>query len=216
MIFRFFAWHLAHEDHGFSRDPRCRIFLMGENRWHGLPDWPVPGAVTTRYYLHGGGRANTALGDGALSLEAPRGKQPPDAYTYDPGNPVPYVTDPVKLQLGEATDQQAIERRGDVLCYSTPPLKRDVVVCGRVFAELHVSTDAPGTDFTAKLVDVWPNGRAIQLCDGIQRAEYRDGLEQPKWLRKGRCTRSRSTCGRPASASSRATDQAGGEQQRCA
>ncbi len=98
---------------------------------------------------------------------------------------MPYVTDPVALQLGEACDQQSIERRPDVLVYSTPPLAHDVVLCGRVFAELYIASDAPGTDFTAKLVDVWDNGRAIQVCDGIQRAEYRESLETPAWLEPG-------------------------------
>ena len=185
MIFRFFAWHLAGEEHGLAADPRCRIFLMGENRWHGLSDWPIPGAVTTRFFLHSGGRANSLFGDGRLSLDPPAGGEPGDSYDYDPGNPVPYVTDPVKLQLGEACDQQSIERRPDVLCYTTEPLQEDLVVCGRVFAELYIESDAPGTDFTAKLVDVWENGRAIQICDGLQRAEYRDGLDKPAWLAPG-------------------------------
>jgi uncharacterized protein len=185
-MLRFFAKHLAGEDLGLSCDPRCRIFIMGENRWHGLPDWPVPGARTTRFYLHSAGAANSLFGDGLLSTEAPAGDEPADAYAYDPAHPVPYVTDPVELQLGEACDQSAIERRPDVLVYSTPPLESDVVVCGRVFAELYIASDAPGTDFTAKLVDVWPSGRAIQVCDGIQRAEFRAGLEEPRWLEAGR------------------------------
>ncbi|MBN2083268.1 CocE/NonD family hydrolase [bacterium] len=185
LIFRFFAKHLAGEDHGLDADPRCRLFIMGENRWHGLPDWPIPGATTTKYYLHSGGDANSLFGDGTLSTSPPV-DEPADGYTYDPLNPVPYVTDPVKLQLGEATDQQSIERRPDVLVYTTPPLAEDTVVCGRVFAELYIASDAPGTDFTAKLVDVYQNGMAIQLCDGVQRAEFRESLEQPSWLEAGR------------------------------
>lgn len=184
-MLRFFAKHLAGEDLGLERDPRCRIFIMGENRWHGLPDWPVPGAQTTRFYLRSGGAANSLFGDGALSLEPPAAEEPADSYSYDPANPVPYVTDPVALQLGEACDQSSIERRPDVLVYSTPPLAEDVVVCGRVFAELYIQSDAPGTDFTAKLVDVWPNGRAIQVCDGIQRAEFSNSLAEPQWLDAG-------------------------------
>jgi uncharacterized protein len=184
MLLRFFARHLAGEDHGLERDPRCRIFLMGENRWHGFSDWPIPGAVTTRYHLHSGGRANSLFGDGALS-PVPPGDEQPDSYTYDPNDPVPYITDPVALQLGEACDQQSIERRPDVLVYSTPPLARDIVICGRVFAELYIESDAPGTDFTAKLTDVWDTGRAIQVCDGIQRAEFRESLERAQWLEPG-------------------------------
>jgi len=186
---RFFARHLAGELHEPAEEPRCRIFLMGENRWRRFDDWPIPGARTTRLYLHSGGGANTLFGDGRLLPEPPGGDQPPDRYDHDPRSPVPYVTDPAGLQLGEAWDQQAIERRPDVLVYTTPPLETDLVVCGRVFAELYVSSDAPGTDFTGKLVDVWPDGRAIQLCDGIQRAEYRNSLERAEWLEPGKVYR---------------------------
>jgi hypothetical protein len=187
---KFFAKYLAGEDHGLGGEPRCRIFLMGENRWHGFDDWPPTGAETKRLYLSSGGNANSLFGDGKLTTEAQRQGDVDaadcDLFTYDPANPVPYVTDPVALQLGEATDQQSIERRPDVLVYTTAPLEEDVVICGRVFAELYISTDVPATDFTAKLVDVWPNGRAIQLCDGIQRAEFRNSLESPEWLEPGK------------------------------
>jgi hypothetical protein len=189
IIFRFFAKHLTGEDHCTEPEPRCRLFIMGENRWHGFDDWPIKGAVRTKLYLTSGGNANSLFGDGALSDSPPGADIPPDKYIYDPDNPVPYVTNPVDLQLGEATEQQAIERRPDVLVYTTPPLEKDVAVCGRVFVELHISTDVRGTDFTAKLVDVWENGRAIQVCDGIQRAEFRNTLEKAEWLEKDKVYR---------------------------
>ena len=164
-------------------EPRCKIFIMGENKWHGVSDWPIPGAQTFKFYLHSDGNANSLLGDGGLGIDEP-GDEKPDHYTYDPKDPTPYVTDPISLQLGEAFDQQAIERRMDVLVYSTKPLKEDVIICGRVFVDLYISTDVRGTDFTAKLVDVWPNGKAIQLNDGIQRAEFRNSLAKAEWLEK--------------------------------
>jgi len=184
MMFRFFARHLAGEEHSTKSEPRCRIFIMGENRWHGFDDFPIPNAVTTKYYLHSRGNANSLFGDGLLSNELPSGDEQSDNYIYDPDNPVPYVTDPVALQLGEACDQQSIERRPDVLVYTSKPLENDVVICGRVFAEIYISTNVQGTDFTGKLVDVYPNGRAIQICDGIQRAEFRNSLEKAQWLEK--------------------------------
>ncbi|MBI4833732.1 MAG: CocE/NonD family hydrolase [Planctomycetes bacterium] len=186
IILKFFARHLTEEVYDKKREPRGRIFIMGENKWHGVSDWPIPKAVTTEFYLHSNGNANSLLGDGVMSEKKPSTTEKTDRYTYDPKDPVPYVTDPISLQLGEACDQQAIERRMDVLVYSTPPLKKDVIICGRVFAELYVSTDVKGTDFTGKLVDVWPNGKAIQLCDGIQRAEFRNSLEKPEWLSPGK------------------------------
>ncbi len=184
IILKFFARHLAGEAHDKKPEPRCRLFLMGENQWRGFSDWPIPKAVTTKFYLHSKGNANSLLGDGMLSTDKPTSTEEPDCYTYDPKDPAPYVTDPVSLQLGEACDQQAIERRMDVLVYSTAPLKDDIIVCGRVFAELFISTDVKGTDFTAKLVDVWPNGKAIQICDGVQRAEFRNSLAKAEWLKQ--------------------------------
>jgi putative CocE/NonD family hydrolase len=185
LIMKFFARHLAGEKHDKKPAPRCRIFIMGENKWRGVTDWPIPKAKTTKFYLHSNGQANSLYGDGVLGDKAPTANEKPDRYVYDPKDPTPYVTDPVSLQLGEATDQQAIERRMDVLVYSTPPLKQDMIICGRVFAELYISSDVPGTDFTGKLVDVWPNGRAIQLSDGIQRAEFRNSLAKAEWLKVG-------------------------------
>ncbi|MBU1023090.1 CocE/NonD family hydrolase [bacterium] len=184
IMFRFFAKHLAGEDHYKKNEPGCRIFIMGENRWHGFDDWPIPGSKKTKFYLKSDGNANSLFGDGLLTREKPAENQPPDKYTYDPDNPVPYITDPVELQLGEASNQQSIERRPDVLVYTSAPLENDMVICGRVFAEIYISTDVEATDFTGKLVDVHPNGMAIQLCDGIQRAEYRNSLEKAEWLKK--------------------------------
>jgi putative CocE/NonD family hydrolase len=190
LMLKFFAKHLAGEDHYTKPEPRCRIFIMGENTWHGFDDWPIPGAKNSKFYLHSDGSANSIFGngqlilDGTLSSNAPDKKESADKFTYDPDNPIPYVTDPVALQLGEACDQQSIERRPDVLVYTSEPLKDDLVICGRIFAELYISTDVKGTDFTGKLVDVYPNGKAIQICDGIQRVEYRNSLEKPEWLEK--------------------------------
>jgi putative CocE/NonD family hydrolase len=172
-LLKFFAKHLANEIHIGEPKKRCEIFLMGENKWRGFDDWPIPGSINLRLFLHQNGQ---------LRFEAPLSKEKPDHYSYDPKNPCPYVTDPVALQLGEACDQQEIEKRDDVLVYSTEVLQKDVVVCGRVFVELYFSTDVQATDFTGKLVDVYPDGKAIQICDGIQRAEFRNSLEKAEWL----------------------------------
>ncbi len=192
-MFLFFSKHLTEELYSkqdLSKLPykdqkdRCRIFIMGDNRWYSFADWPIPEAVETKFYIHSNENANSIFGDGSLSTQPPSALEIPDHYDYDPQNPVPYVTDPVRLQLGEACDQQSIERRPDVLVYSTAPLQNDCIVCGRVFLHLVCSSSAPGTDFTAKLVDVYPDGKAIQLCDGIQRVEYRNSLEKPCWIEK--------------------------------
>jgi putative CocE/NonD family hydrolase len=174
-LLQFFAKHLAGEFHDLKPKKRCEIFVMGENKWHQFSDWPIPGSIPSKLFLREEGR---------LEFYPPTSKEIPDRYLYDPKNPVPYVTDPVALQLGEACDQREIENRKDVMVFSTDILNQDIVVCGRVFVELYFSTDVPATDFTGKLVDVYPDLRAIQVCDGIQRAEYRNSLEKPEWLER--------------------------------
>jgi uncharacterized protein len=157
-----------------------RIFVMGANRWRDEDEWPPERTRMTRFYLTSNGHANSLAGDGALSPRA-RVASPPDAYTYDPRRPVPTAGGPVccnpKLFPWGPMDQRAIERRGDVLVYSTPPLREDTEVTGPIRAVLSIATDARDTDFTAKLVDVYPDGRAINLTDGILRLRYRDSIE---------------------------------------
>lgn len=182
---------------------RARIFLMGENRWHDFDDWPPPGTVAQSWYLISAGRANSLLGDGRLRPEAAAPHHPGpaagvgasgaafDEYTYDPDHPTPYLYDPGTLQVGGPFDVRPVQRRDDVLCYSSDPLTADLVLCGRVFAELWVSTSAADTEFCALLCDVHPNGEARQLCDGNVRLALRDGLEKPDPVPPGRVVRVR-------------------------
>ena len=160
---------------------------MGANEWRDEDDWPLPGTEYADYFLHSGGRANTAAGDGGLSTDAP-GDEPEDVYLYDPRNPVPTTgggTFLPGLSIGANAgprDQRAVEARHDVLCYTTEPLAAPLEVIGPVRAVLHVSSSATDTDFTAKLVDVAPDGRAENLADGILRARYRESLSEPSPL----------------------------------
>lgn len=158
--------------------PRARIFLMGENRWHNLADWPPPSTREQSWQLSSGGKANSMMGNGKLSPESASGA-PYDEYQYDPDHPTPYLYDAGTLQVGGPFDARPVQRRDDVLCYTSEPLAEDLVICGRVFAELWVSTSAEDTEFVALLCDVHPNGEARQLCDGNLRLAYRDSLEKP-------------------------------------
>ena len=143
-----------------------------------------------RLYLRGGGRANGATGDGALSATAPH-DEPPDHYVYNPRDPVPTVggctllPSPLIGVRSGPRDQRAIEARGDVLVYTSEPLEEDVEVTGEVRLTLFAASSAPDTDWTAKLVDVHPDGRAIGIADGILRARYRAGLDRPALLEPG-------------------------------
>ena len=180
---RWFAHWLKGEQNGVTRMPHVQYYLMGRNEWRATESWPPPGTRLRRYFLHSAGRANSRFGDGELSPRAPRSEEPADAYTYDPQTPVPTG---MGAGLAEGfIDQQAIEERNDVLVYSTAPLRTGVEVTGPVTARLYVSSSAPDTDFTVKLVDVYPDGRAFNVQDGILRARYREGFGKSVPMKPG-------------------------------
>src|SRR5262249_34948457 len=134
-------------------------------------------------YLHSGGRANSARGDGLLGEDPPSSPERPDRYLYDPERPVP------SLQPAGPQDRREVEVRDDVLCYTTEPLSQPLTVAGPITLELWAVSDAPDTDWTGTLVDVCPDGRAISLCDGILRARYRESMAEPALLEPGRPAR---------------------------
>jgi putative CocE/NonD family hydrolase len=166
-----------------------RIFVMGENKWRDEEAWPLERAKSTSYFLHSAGKANSASGDGALSTAAAQ-TEAADKFLNDPANPVPTVggplcCDPQHLPAGPL-DQKDVEARPDVLVYSTPTLESDMEVTGPVTLDLFASSSAVDTDFTAKLVDVGPNGFAQNLTEGILRASYRESTAAAKPLVPGK------------------------------
>jgi putative CocE/NonD family hydrolase len=171
-------------------DDPVRLFVMGADTWRQEADWPPPDAETRTWYLRGEGRANTARGDGRLDAEAPRAEEP-DAFLYDPRDPVPSMGGATLNQSGTPGwnsgpwDQRPLESRADVLVYTSAPLTEPLTVVGSVEVVLFVSSSAPDTDFTAKLVDVHPSGRAEILADGILRMRYRGSLSDPEPLEPG-------------------------------
>jgi putative CocE/NonD family hydrolase len=178
------AWFdhwLKGKDNGADRDPAVRVFVMGANRWREAVDWPVPGTRFTNYYLHSLGAANSRFGNGRLDTAAPVTDEPADHYRYDPADPVPSrgghscCTSDV-APVGPF-DQAEIEQRADVMVYSTPALEQPVEVTGPVSMTLFAASSAVDTDWTAKLVDVYPDGHAINLDNSIIRARFRDSLE---------------------------------------
>lgn len=166
--------------------PPMRIFVMGANEWRDENEWPPARAINMHLYLRSAGGANSAAGDGTLSEHKPHHKEPADHFIYDPRNPVPTLGGAVccngTIFPWGPIDQRAVERRKDVLVYTSDVLRDEVEVTGPVSMTLYVSTSAPDTDITGKLVDVYPDGRAMNLTDGILRLRYRGGLEKPKLL----------------------------------
>jgi putative CocE/NonD family hydrolase len=175
-------WLKPGPDRKLSAFGPLRIFVMGANRWRDEQEWPLKRTRWTPMYLGSRGNANTLAGDGALTARPAR-QEPPDHYAYEPRNPVPTMGGAVccnpKIFPWGPMDQRPVEKRRDVLVYESRPLKKDLEVTGPVKVILHVSTSAPDTDFTAKLVDVFPSGHARNLTDGILRLRYRQSLEKP-------------------------------------
>ena len=184
---RWFDHWLKGIDTGLLEEPPVRIFVMGANRWRDEDDWPLPRTRYVPYYFHSDGHANTRHGDGRLSPEPP-GEEPPDGYVSDPNDPAPSVGGK-SLGMGflpGVFDQREVEERPDVLCYTTPPLERDLEVTGPLTVTLYAASSAPDTDWTAKLVDVHPDGYARNLQEGIIRASYRLGAAvAPSPIRPG-------------------------------
>ncbi len=180
----------------FAAHP-VKIFVMGENKWRYEDDWPLARARETKYFLHSGGKANSVAGDGSLSVAEPganpgatASKESADAYAYDPLNPVPTVGGPLCCDSQHLApgprDQREVEARADVLVYSTQALDRDTEVTGPVTLDLYAKSSAVDTDFTAKLVDVGPDGFARNLTEGILRARYRESTSAATPIVPGR------------------------------
>ena len=166
-------------DNGIEREKPVRIFVMGRNTWRDEADWPLARAHATSFYLESNGKANGLSGDGSVSREFAR-TEVPDHYVYDPQDPVP-----TRGSGGDARDQRPVEARNDILIYSTPPLKEELEVTGPIRAEIYASSSAVDTDFTVRLVDVWENGFAQNLTDGILRARYSKSPENAEFLNPG-------------------------------
>ena len=186
---RFYDWVLKGIDDGISSEPPVKIFVMGENRWRSEEEWPLRRAVESAWYLHSEGRANTLSGDGWLS-EAPATDEPPDTCVHMPRGPLP-------SRGGHAccwedftpmgpSDQRPAERLAGVLCYTSEPLAEPLEVTGPVSVTLFAATDQVDADWVARLIDVHPDGRAINLTEGILRASFREGLDRRVLLERDR------------------------------
>jgi putative CocE/NonD family hydrolase len=182
---RWFDRWLKGDENGVDSDPRVRLFVMGENRWRDENEWPIARTRYVDYYLHSQGKANSRFGDGSLDTTRPS-TEPADSYRYDPEDPVPFITEPNFSQVGGPDDYRSIERRDDVLVYSGDALEEPLEICGPLSVRLYAASSARDTDWTAKVLDVHPDGLARRLNDGIVRARYRESMEKETFLEPGR------------------------------
>ena len=182
---RWFDYWLKGIDNGIVDEPPLRLFIMGTNEWRDEHEWPLARTDWQKWHLHSGGGANTLIGDGNLSTVQP-GDETADRFVYDPNFPAQTVggnncCSPHIVPWGPY-DQRGVEMRTDVLCYTSEPLEKDLEVTGPIKVVLYAATDGRDTDWTGKLVDVSPTGYAMNLCDGIIRARYRESLSDPALL----------------------------------
>lgn len=173
----------------FKEMPRVRYYTMGSNKWQTSDVWPPATAVMTPYYLESQGKANTLNGNGKLTTKKPS-KDNPDTFTYDPMNPVishgGNVCCTGNAVQGGAFDQQEMEKREDILVYTSDVLTEGIEVSGFIESTLYISSDAKDTDFTIKLIDVYPDGKAYNLDETIQRVRYREGYTKEVFMEPGK------------------------------
>lgn len=188
----YLAWFdhwLKAKDNGIEKMPKVSSYVLGRSLWRTEQRWPLQGAAPTRWYLDSEGQANSRQGNGRLRREVPGERFAADSYRYDPADPVPTVGGSICC-TGTAVkeggvDQREVELRKDVLVFTSEPLTKGIEVAGALEAVLHVSSSAKDTDFVAKLVDVYPDGTAYIVQEGIMRARWRNGLDQPVWMQPG-------------------------------
>jgi len=186
---RWFDYWLKGIESSVREMPKVQIYVMGKNEWRSEKEWPLARTRYTKYYFHSDGYANSRFGTGVLSTKAP-GSEPSDRVVYDPKTPVPSLGGPICCTgtpdaVPGSYDQSEIEMRHDLLVYTSEVLKEGLEVTGPIEAVLYVSSSAKDTDFTAKLVDVYPDGTAYNVQEGILRARYREGIDKKVWMKPG-------------------------------
>ncbi len=182
-----FDQQLKKLENPLAKEPPIKLFVMGENAWRYAGEWPLPETVWTPYYLHSDGHANSISGNGSLNTTTPD-EEAPDHYVYDPANPVPTTGGNLLMtptfRPGPA-NQAVVEQRDDVLIFTSEALTEPLTVIGPVKAKLWIKTSAKDTDFVVRLTDVYPDGRSINLADGVQRMRYRDSIEVTELVEPG-------------------------------
>ena len=172
-----------------ATQPRVRYYTMGSNKWQQAESFPLPNTEIKDFFLSSAGKANTRNGDGALSLTPPS-KDIPDAFMYDPMNPVGSYGGNVcctgNAVQGGSFDQSQMELRNDILVYTSEALSEGVEITGFIESTLFVSSTGLDTDVTIKLIDVYPDGKAYNLDETIQRLRYRDGYDKEVFMEKNK------------------------------
>ncbi len=186
---RWFDHYLLGKDNGVDKEPPVDVFVVGDDAWRKEQAWPLARAIPTKWYVSSGGRANTSAGDGVLDSIPPSGA-PVDTFTYDPARPTPYPIDSRELETSLNEDFTLLNSTGrDVLVFTSRPLTKPIEVTGQMSATLWAMTDAKDTDWNVMLLDVFPDGHAERVQDGVARARFRQGFDKEVLLTPGQVER---------------------------
>ncbi len=182
---RWMDHYLKGIDNGVVTQPSLDIFVIGDNTWRKEREWPLARTVWTNFYLRQNGRLDPTAPD----------KEPPDEYTYDPGNPTPFLVNSRELELSLNEDYRTVDERKDLVTYTTAPLDKDTEITGPLTATLWAITEGKDTDWNVMLQHVYPDGRAERIQDGVARARFRDGFDRPSLLKPGKIYSTTLICG---------------------
>jgi uncharacterized protein len=182
---RWFDHYLLGKDNGVDKEQPVDIFVFGDDAWRKEAAWPLARAIATKWYVSSGGNANTSGGDGVLDTIPPSGA-PVDTFTYDPAKPTPYLIDSRELETSLNEDFTALNAsRHDALVFTSKPLTKPIEVTGQMSATLWAASDAKDTDWNVMLLDVFPDGHAERVQDGVARARFRKGYDKEVMLAPG-------------------------------
>ncbi len=175
---RWFDHYLLGKDNGVDKEPPFDDFVFGDNAWRKESAWPIARAVPTKWYVSSSGSANTSAGTGVLDTVPPTGAAA-DTFTYDPANPTPFLIDSRELETSLNEDYTKLNAsRHDELVFTSKPLTKPIEVTGQMAATIWAATDAKDTDWNVMLLDVFPDGRAERVQDGLMRARFRKGFDK--------------------------------------
>lgn len=183
LALRWFNHYLRGADNDVTNMPKVQVYVMNQG-WISGDRWPFSSTRFTNYYLRESSRSHGAFDAGALAT-SPADHPAQDEFTYDPGDPTPSLGGNC-CGMDTAQDQRPVEARKDVLVYSSEPLAQPVTIAGPIEADLYVSSSARDTDIMVKLVDVYPDGKAVNLTEGAFRVRYRDGYDKKALMQPGK------------------------------
>ena len=180
-----FDRHLKGIENGVDKGNAVEYYIVGDNKWAYSSTWPPENCSLTDLYIDSNGNANSSIGDGRIVFEKPQ-KVCEDSYIFDPENPAPHIVDMSENELGVPEDYSNMEKRSDVLIYTSDTLTDDITIAGDVYVEFYADSSAKDTDWVVRLTDVGPNGKSIRLCDGLLRAKFRKNFNKIELLEPGK------------------------------